>query len=145
MDWTAVITAIVTALIPTGGFVALFTIREKKTEMALNNANKINEQWALFAQNEEKRRAELKEDLDKKDKKIDELRRLITTKDKELDEAHTDIALAKIMICDKLGCMKRRPPFGAGRGYDLSKVDFTQEEAVMDCICKEETNNGNNQ
>ena len=63
MDWTQIIVTILTLLIPTGGIVAIFTAREKKTEMALNNMNKINEQWEAFSAKEEERRKELKEDM----------------------------------------------------------------------------------
>ena len=60
MDWTQIIVNVISLLIPTGGIVAIITAREKKTEMALNNMNKINEQWEGFATKEEDRRKELK-------------------------------------------------------------------------------------
>ena len=73
MDWTTVITTILAAPIPTGGVAALFTVRERKTELTLDNMAKINEQWASFSERDELRRKELKEDLERKDRKIDEL------------------------------------------------------------------------
>lgn len=38
MDWTQIITTLLTLLIPTGGLVAIFTMAEKKSAMMLDNA-----------------------------------------------------------------------------------------------------------
>lgn len=127
MDWTQIITLLITALVPTGGLVAIFTVREKKTEMMLDNANKVISQWQSFAEKEEERRKELKEDLDRKDKKIESLYDENKSLKEKIDDAHTDVAIARLLICDKLGCMKRRPPFGQGRNYDLSCVAYEQQ------------------
>lgn len=97
----------------------------------LENANRINEQWAAFSEKEEERRKELKEDLDRKDDKIDELRGEINKLNKELDIAHTEVATAKIIICDKLGCLKRRPPFGSAVStHTTIENDFSDEESL---------------
>lgn len=112
MDWTQIVTTILSLLIPTGGIVAIFTAREKKTEMALNNMNKINEQWEAFSTKEEERRKELKEDIDKKDKKIDEQYREISRLRNELDNERTERAKAEMMKCIRIKCVERHPPFG---------------------------------
>ena len=111
MDWTQIITTVLTLLIPTGGIVAIFTAREKKTEMALNNMNKINEQWAAFSSKEEERRKELKADIDKKDDKIDELHREISRLRNELDNERTERAKADLIKCIRIKCVDRHPPF----------------------------------
>lgn len=111
MDWTQIITTVLTLLIPTGGIMAIFTAREKKTEMALNNMNKINEQWAAFSSKEEERRKELKADIDKKDDKIDELHREISRLRNELDNERTERAKADLMKCIRIKCVDRHPPF----------------------------------
>ena len=46
MDWTNIIVALITS----GAFLGIFTIRETKQKMMLDNGNKINEQWAAFAE-----------------------------------------------------------------------------------------------
>ena len=112
MDWTQIVITILSLLIPTGGIVAIFTAREKKTEMALNNMNKINEQWAAFSTKEEERRKELKEDIDKKDKKIDGQYREISRLRNELDNERTERAKAEMMKCLRIKCVERHPPFG---------------------------------
>ena len=111
MDWTQIITTVLTLLIPTGGIMAIFTAREKKTEMALNNMNKINEQWAAFSSKEEERRKELKADIDKKDDKIDELHRELSRLRNELDNERTERAKADLMKCIRIKCVDRHPPF----------------------------------
>lgn len=118
MDWTQIITTVLTLLIPTGGIMAIFTAREKKTEMALNNMNKINEQWEKFATKEEDRRKELKTDLDKKDEKIDELHRENSKLRAELDNERTERAKAEMMKCIRIKCVDRHPPFTQGLKAD---------------------------
>ena len=112
MDWTQIVITILSLLIPTGGIVAIFTAREKKTEMALNNMNKINEQWEAFSTKEEERRKELKEDIDKRDSKIDEQYREISRLRNELDNERTERAKAEMMKCLRIKCVDRHPPFG---------------------------------
>ena len=119
MDWTQIVTTILSLLIPTGGIVAIFTAREKKTEMALNNMNKINEQWEAFSTKEEERRKELKEDIDKKHKKIDEQYREISRLRNELDNERTERAKAEMMKCLRIKCVERHPPFG--ESYNLER------------------------
>lgn len=114
------------ALIPTGGVVAIFTVREKKTEMMLNNAAKVNEAWQKVAEKETQRADALMADCERKDAKIDAQYARIEELHKEkselmakLDEANTEKALAKTFICDKIACLKRRPPYGQGLDYDF--------------------------
>lgn len=114
MDWTQIITTVLTLLIPTGGIMAIFTAREKKTEMALNNMNKINEQWAAFSSKEEERRKELKADIDRKDSKIDALYDEITRLRIALDAERTERAKAEMLKCIRTKCVERHPPFGEG-------------------------------
>lgn len=123
MDWTQIVTTILSLLIPTGGIVAIITAREKKTEMALNNMNKINEQWEGFATKEEDRRKELKADLDRKDEKIDELYREISRLRNELDNERTERAKAEMMKCLRIKCVERHPPFGESYKMECSGND----------------------
>ena len=63
MDWTQILISLITILVPTGGFLGLFTIREKKTEMMLANASKLNDGWTALAN-------ERQEAIKEKDAKI---------------------------------------------------------------------------
>lgn len=141
MDWTNIIIAVISAL-GGGGLAVLFTRKETKEGMSLDNMQKvistkdkiIDEQKAhyeallaeqkahyevLLAQKDriieerEERCKELKEDLDKKDAKIDELHKMNATLRHRLDDANTKAAVAETMRCDITKCTNRRPPFGS--------------------------------
>lgn len=112
MDWTAIITTLIATLIPTGGFLGLFTIREKKTELMLNNATKLIEGWMQLANERQETIKEKDKKLDEKDEKIDEQYRINSSLRHKLDDANTRAAVAETMICDKMACGDRNPPFG---------------------------------
>ena len=112
MDWTQIITTLIAALIPTGGFLGLFTIRERKTELMLNNASKLNDGWTQLANERQEMIKEKDKKLEEKDKKIDELYRINSSLRHKLDDANTRAAVAEVMICDKMACGDRNPPFG---------------------------------
>lgn len=123
---TNIVLPLLLALIPTGGVVALFTLREKKTELMLENSAKVQEAWEKVAEAEARRVSTLNAEMEKKDDKITEKDVIIENLHKEkseilakLDSANTDCAIAKLLICDKTGCQKRRPPFGKSRDYNF--------------------------
>ena len=66
MDWTGIITALIAALVPTGGLTALVTMRDKKTAAFIENVKGITEQWQTVAEERHRRAEELKTDLDRK-------------------------------------------------------------------------------
>ena len=53
--FTQIILPLLLALIPTGGIVALFTLRERKTELMLENSAKVNKAWQEVADEESAR------------------------------------------------------------------------------------------
>lgn len=112
MDWTPIITTLIAALVPTGGFLGLFTIREKKTEMMLTNASKLIEGWMQLANERQQTIKEKENKLEDKDEKIDEQYRINSSLRHKLDDANTKAAVAEVMICDKMACGDRNPPFG---------------------------------
>lgn len=121
MDWTGILTALIAALIPTGGLTAIVTLRDKKTGAFLENVKAITEQWQKIANERQTRCSELKTDLDRKDDKIEEqykekealLQQLDGIRD-ELDHCRTALAVAELMKCEKTSCTDRIPPFGQG-------------------------------
>ena len=112
MDWTTIVTTLIAALIPTGGFLGLFTIRERKTELMLNNASKLNDGWTQLANERQEMLKEKDKKLDEKDIKIDELYRINSSLRHKLDDSNTRAAVAEVMICDKMACGDRNPPLG---------------------------------
>lgn len=132
MDWTQVIITLITALVPTGGFLGLFTIRERKTELMLNNAEKLNAGWEQLANERQELLRQKDEKLNEKDTKIDELYRINSSLRHKLDDSNTRAAVAEVMLCDKVSCVERNPPLGS--------------HMHLHCAgCKEQEDNGNNQ
>ena len=137
MDWTQILITLITILVPTGGFLGLFTIRERKTELMLNNASKLNDGWTALANERQEQQKEQK--LDEKDAKIDELYRINSSLRHKLDDANTAKAVAEVLLCDKTSCVDRNPPFG--RHFHLSCKDcakggtnFEEEERIDESL-----------
>lgn len=108
MNWTQIIITLITS----GAFIGLFTIRERKTELMLNNASKLNDGWMQLANERQEMLKEKDKKLDEKDEKIDEQYRISSSLRHKLDDANTRAAVAELMICDKVGCGDRNPPLG---------------------------------
>ena len=139
MDWTQILITLITILVPTGGFLGLFTIREKKTEMMLANASKLNDGWTALANERQEQLKEKEQKLDEKDAKIDELYRINSSLRHKLDDANTAKAVAEVLLCDKTSCVDRNPPFG--RHFHLTCKDcskggnyFEEEECIDESI-----------
>ena len=125
MEWTDIIIAIIGAL-GGGGLVRLFTRKETKEGMSLDNMQKVLDAKDRIIEEREERCKELKDDLSKKDDKIDELHRINSTLRHKLDDANTKAAVAEVMRCDITKCTTRRPPFGSG--VKVSNEDVILEE-----------------
>ena len=128
MDWTTIIITLITALIPTGGFFGIFTIREKKTGLMLENASKLNDGWTQLANERQAMIKERDAKIDEKDRKIDELYSVISEQRHELDTARTTAAVAGVMRCDIAACTKRRPPFGSVMPFVETVKDDSHEQ-----------------
>lgn len=124
MDWTNIIIAVISAL-GGGGLAVLFTRKETKEGMTLDNMQKVLDAKDRIIEEREARCKELKDDLTKKDDKIDELHRINSTLRHKLDDANTKAAVAEVMRCDITKCTTRRPPFGSG-------VKAFNEEAIQE-------------
>ena len=120
MDWTSVITALIAALIPTGGLTAIVTLRDKKTAALLENVGSVIAQWEKIAEERAKRAAELKTDLDKKEEIIQEQWREMSQLRNDLDHERTNRAVAELMRCDITTCKDRKPPFGQAKALTNS-------------------------
>lgn len=135
MDWTQIITTLITILVPTGGFLGIFTIREKKTALMLENAAKLNDGWMALANERQETIKEKERKIEVKDEKIDELYRIGSSLRHKLDDANTARAVAEVLICDITSCTKRNPPFGSHyhqicKDCDLRKEDYDKKNDV---------------
>lgn len=142
MDWTQIITTLITILVPTGGFLGIFTIREKKTALMLENASKLNDGWTNLASERQATIKEKEAKIEVKDAKIDELYRINSSLRHKLDDANTARAVAEVLLCDKASCIDRNPPFGSHlhlecrgcKDRDKGCNEFEEEEAIEENI-----------
>lgn len=106
LDWTAIIIALVGA----GGLTALITLTEKKAKAALENMQKTIDEWKALCQEERTEITTLRERLITKQHMIDELYKEREEFMRERDVMSTDLAVAKILRCEHVGCEQRKPP-----------------------------------
>lgn len=128
MDWTAILTALIAALVPTGGVTAIVTLRDKKTAAFLENAKTIIDHWMKIAEERTQRAEELKGDLDRKESIIQGQWKEISELRNELDDTRTHRAVAEILKCEKTDCDKRQPPFGQGQQVQCRLIDKEKEK-----------------
>ena len=106
MDWTAIIIAIISA----GGLTSFFLITEKKTKAALENMQKTIEEWKSLCQEERNEITTLRERVQQKQQQIDSLYQEREEFMRERDAMSTDLAVARILRCEHVGCELRKPP-----------------------------------
>lgn len=123
MEWTGIITALIAALVPTGGLTAIVTMRDKKTAAFLTNVKAITEQWQEVAEERHQRAVELKADIDRKEEIIQRQWKEISELRNELDDTRTKRAVAKLLTCEKTSCTDRVPPFGQGQSVQCRIVE----------------------
>lgn len=123
MEWTSIITALIAALIPTGGLTAIVTMRDKKTAAFLENVKVLTEQWRGIADERTHRAEELKTDLDRKEAVIQEQWREISQLRNELDDTRTARAVSELLKCEKTSCTDRIPPFGQGQKVQCKLIE----------------------
>lgn len=114
MDWTQIIIALIAALVPTGGLVTIFTLKEKKTDLFLDNASKSNAAWKELADRQEAVADKRQSEIERKEEMLTTQIKMNSTLRKKLDRANTDCAVAQMMRCETLACPNRVPPLGAG-------------------------------
>lgn len=106
LDWTQIIIAIAGA----GGLTGIFLITERKTKAALENMQKTIEEWKAFCDAEREEIKTLRERVSVKQTQIDNLYQEREEFMKERDVMTTDLAVAKILRCEHVGCEQRKPP-----------------------------------
>ena len=114
MDWTAIISTLLAALIPTGGLLAIVTIKERKTALQINNQKSIADSYKQLADEYREREAKTQTLMASKEAEVLEQIRLNSSLRHKLDDAHTETAVCRIMYCRNSNCIQRDPPFGSG-------------------------------
>ena len=137
MDWTAVITALIAALIPTGGILAIVTMTEKKSGLMLQNAKDLAASYKDLAEEYKNREAGTQQLLREKEDELLKQIRMNSGLRHSLDDAHTECAVAKLMYCKNSKCIQRDPPFGKDANLVVKEMEGKTQKRYRD--------NGNDQ
>ena len=125
MDWTTIITALIAALIPTGGLLAIVTMTEKKSALMLENAKQLADSYKQLADEYQQREKETQQLLKEKEEELLKQIRMNSGLRHSLDDAHTECAVEKLMYCRNSKCPQRDPPFG--KDADLVVQEMEQK------------------
>ena len=123
IEWTTIVIA-VAGSISIGEIINLFTIREHKKGMKIENKEKEDNRWEKLADQQADQINNMNERLEKKDARIIELEDRCADLRNKLDEANTALAKATLLKCNHLNCTDRRPPLGY---TDLSPEEMIAE------------------
>ena len=123
MDWTSIITALIAALIPTGGLLAIFTMTEKKSALMLQNAKELAESYKQLADEYQSREKDTQELLRQKEEELLKQIKMNSGLRHSLDDAHTECAVAKLMYCKNSKCVQRDPPFGKDANLVVQEME----------------------
>jgi esterase/lipase len=123
MDWTTIITALIAAIIPTGGLVAIVTLVEKKSALMLENAKQLADSYKQLAEEYQQREAETQQLLRSKEQELLAQIKMNSGLRHSLDDAHTECAVAKLMYCKNSKCVDRDPPFGKDANLVVKEME----------------------
>lgn len=115
MDWTTIITAALTALIPSGLVGTFVFYKENKRGKQLENESKVIEEWKGITDMYKKRCDELKATVDSKNAKIEELYSEGASMRERLDKLSSKNAVLEIFKCKEISCGNRKPPLSNSR------------------------------
>ena len=132
MDWTAIITALIAALIPTGGLVAIVTLTEKKSAAMLENAKQLAESYKALADEYQEREAKTQVLLQTKEDELLKQIRMNSGLRHSLDDAHTECAVAKLMYCKNSKPPQRDSPYGKAANLNSKEMDAKTKKRHSD-------------
>lgn len=109
MDWTNIMTALITS----GAFTAIYLIGDRKTSSVLDNVAKTIEQWRGLLKEVKEEADALRAQVDAKDRQIDQLYKSIGALRDRGDKLSSRVAYQNAFRCKKIQCIDREPPFGS--------------------------------
>lgn len=127
LDWTAIIITFIGA----GGLTAFITLTEKKAKAALENMQKTIDEWKALCSEERTEISTLRERVQVKQQQIDALYQEREEFMRERDVMSTDLAVAKILRCEHVGCEQRKPPLAqnlCGAGCEVCESTVSRSD-----------------
>ena len=106
MDWTTILTGLISALISGGGLMGAFYMKENKKAKQLENESTASSQWRELYEKSEQKNEKLQTKLDASYKENTMLR-------DTNNGLTTQNAVLKTYKCETISCSNRKPPFGS--------------------------------
>jgi len=127
IEWGTIALAVVGS-VSVGELINLFTVREQKKGMKIDNKQKEDNRWETLADQQSDQITQLNEQitslndrLEKKDARIIELEDRCATLQEKLDTSRTQCSIATMLRCNKISCSDRVPPISEAFTGDISK------------------------
>lgn len=120
IEWGTILLAVVGSL-SVSEIIHLFTIRETKKGMRLDNQQKESDNYVKLIDELQDQNNNLNEKLEKKDERILELEDKNDTLRQSLDSVRTKCAVAELLKCVNVSCQDREPKLGT-RKVDVEEI-----------------------
>lgn len=127
IEWGTIALAVVGS-VSIGELISLFTLREQKKGMKIDNKQKEDERWEKLADQQSEQINQLNEQIaslndrvEKKDARIIELEDRCASLQEKLDTSRTQCSIATMLRCNKISCSDRVPPISEAFTGDISK------------------------
>ena len=127
IEWTTIAIAIAGS-ISIGEIISLFTVKEHKKGMKIENKQKEDERWEKIADQLQDQVEKLQTQietlnsrLEAKDNRIIELEDRCESLQEKLDTSRTQCSIATMLRCNKISCTDRVPPISEAFTGDISR------------------------
>lgn len=127
IEWGTIALAVVGS-VSIGEIINLFTVRETRKGMKIDNKQKEDSRYLALVdelqdQNKmlQEQNTTLHERLEKKDERIFELEDRCANLQEKLDTSRTQCSIATLLRCNKISCSDRIPPISEAFTGDISK------------------------
>ena len=127
IEWTTIAIAIAGS-ISIGEIISLFTVKEHKKGMKIENKQKEDERWEKIADQLQEQVEKLQTQietlnsrLEAKDNRIIELEDRCESLQEKLDTSRTQCSIATMLRCNKISCTDRVPPISEACTGDISR------------------------